>query len=73
MMNREDHLEWAKERAHQFVRFGDLQGAVNSMSTDLMKHPEFDKENVAFKANAASFFAVADGNRAVTAWIDGWL
>ena len=40
MRTREEHLAWAKERALEYWRQGDLGNAVASMGSDLDKHPE---------------------------------
>ncbi len=37
-MNREEHLEWCKERAMEYVDSGDLQDAWASMASNLGKH-----------------------------------
>lgn len=39
-MTRQEHLDWCKARALQYVDRGDLQNAYASMSSDLNKHPE---------------------------------
>ena len=39
-MNREEHLEWYKKRALEYVGNGDLNQAWASMVSDLRKHPE---------------------------------
>jgi len=39
-MNRQEHVQWCKDRALQYVNKGDLTGAVTSMLSDLSKHPE---------------------------------
>lgn len=38
--SRQEHLNWAKSRALQYVDRGDLQNAFASMASDLKKHPE---------------------------------
>jgi hypothetical protein len=40
MRTREEHLEWCKERAREYLDAGDLLNAVTSMGSDLDKHPE---------------------------------
>ena len=40
MMNRAEHLQWAKDRALEYVNTGDLQQAFTSMASDLGKHEE---------------------------------
>lgn len=39
-MTRAEHLQWAKERALEYVDTGDLPGAFASMASDLNKHPD---------------------------------
>ncbi len=38
--DRNDHLQWCKDRALQYVDAGDLPQAYASMGSDLGKHPE---------------------------------
>ena len=39
-MNRQERLEWCKQRALEYVDVGDLKQAVASMFSDLSKHDE---------------------------------
>ena len=39
-MTREQHLQWCKDRAMEYVKTGDLVEAVISMMSDLNKHEE---------------------------------
>lgn len=39
-MDRQQHLEWCKKRAHEYLARGDVRNAVTSMLSDLNKHPE---------------------------------
>ena len=39
-MTRQEHLQWCKDRAMEYVKEGDLLQAVTSMMSDLNKHPE---------------------------------
>jgi len=39
-MNRQEHLEWCKKRALEYVDMGDVSQAWASMASDLKKHPE---------------------------------
>lgn len=39
-MNREEHLQWAKDRALEYADRGDVTNAVASIMSDLSKHPE---------------------------------
>jgi len=40
MITREEHLEWSKKRALEYVEMGDLLQALTSIGSDLTKHPE---------------------------------
>lgn len=37
---RDEHMEWCKKRALEYVRIGDIDQAFASMGSDLGKHPE---------------------------------
>ena len=39
-MTREEHLDWCKERALEYVERGDLTGAFTSIIKDLKEHEE---------------------------------
>lgn len=39
-MTRQEHLEWCKKRAIEYVDDGDTTSAFVSMLSDLNKHPE---------------------------------
>lgn len=39
-MTRHEHLEWCKNRAHEYLDKGDLANAIASMLSDLNKHVE---------------------------------
>ena len=39
-MNREEHLQWSKKRALEYVDRGDLANAYSSLTSDFLKHPE---------------------------------
>lgn len=39
-MDRQEHLEWCKQRALEYVDNNDLTNAYASMASDLQKHPE---------------------------------
>jgi hypothetical protein len=38
-MTREEHLQWCKDRALDYVSRGDLADAMASMMSDMEKHP----------------------------------
>ena len=37
---RQEHMEWCKMRARQYLDAGDVDNAWGSMASDLSKHPE---------------------------------
>lgn len=39
-MTRQEHMDWCKKRAMEYVEQGDLLNGVTSMMSDLDKHPE---------------------------------
>jgi hypothetical protein len=39
-VTREEHLNWCKQRAREYLAIGDLNNAFASMISDLRKHPE---------------------------------
>lgn len=39
-MKREEHLQWCKDRALEYVKQNDLQNAFASFQSDMGKHPE---------------------------------
>lgn len=39
-MTRDEHLEWCKKRAREYLDRGDIENAIASMGSDLMKHEE---------------------------------
>ncbi len=39
-MTREEHLDWCKQRAREYLKHGDVPNAVTSMMSDMSKHPE---------------------------------
>lgn len=41
-MTRQEHLDWSKQRAIEYVQQGDLAGAMASMVSDLQKHPDLE-------------------------------
>ena len=44
-MNRQQHLEWCKKSAHEYLARGDVHSAITSMLSDLQKHPETKLDN----------------------------
>lgn len=55
-MTRDEHLEWCKKRALEYVDLGDLNNAYASMISDLRKHPETER-HAAIEMGARMLFA----------------
>jgi hypothetical protein len=41
-LSRDEHLEWAKKRALEYLDAGDSRNAFTSMLIDMRKHPELE-------------------------------
>ena len=39
-MNRQEHLQWCKDRANAYLDEGDIQNGITSMLSDMNKHPK---------------------------------
>jgi len=39
-MNRQEHLDWCKQRALEYANNGDMTNAFASFNSDMGKHPE---------------------------------
>ena len=55
-MNRQEHLEWCKKRALEYVDMGDVSQAYASMISDLRKHSETEN-HPAIELGAMMMFA----------------
>ncbi len=71
MMSRTEHLQWANDRALEYVASGDLQGAIASMTSDLRKHDDFDSPVYAFMS-LVGMREIERGPEAVKRWITGF-
>jgi hypothetical protein len=40
MPTRDEHVEWCKERAREYLAHGDIKNAITSMLSDMSNHPE---------------------------------
>lgn len=72
IMTRDEHLAWAKKRAHEYVDIGELDNAIASMGSDLQKHPDWSSDVVGPLCVIAVFFEKKNGPDAVRRWIDGF-
>lgn len=56
MMTRQEHLDWCKARAREYLDAGDVGQAVVSMLSDIRKHPE-TKDHSAIHLGVSMLFA----------------
>ena len=70
MRTREEHLEWCKQRAREYLDAGDLHNAVTSMGSDLDRHPELGIN--AYLLMAGGLAAQQGDREAVRRWIEGF-
>ena len=74
MMTREEHLEWCKQRAREYLDRGALAEAVASMGSDMDKHPETrmagDKMGTLIYV---AMFRITEGDvQGVRDWVEGF-
>lgn len=73
MMTQDEHIEWCKTRALQYLDAGDVRQAFTSMLSDVRKHP--DLENHAGLLIGAGFMLLPgwiDNPVEVRRWIVGF-
>jgi hypothetical protein len=66
MKDREEHLAWAKQRAHECVDRGEWQHAIASMISDLSKHRELQMHP------GVLLGLFCEGPEEMKRWIDGF-
>ncbi len=69
---RDEHLEWCKQRARQYVDDGALSDAVASMASDLRKHPDTDGPHIPVLVLIGAMDAQRGDANAVRRWVDGF-
>jgi hypothetical protein len=70
-MTRDEHLEWCKKRAREYLNRGDITNAIASMGSDLMKHEELKNISAAMMPIGLMFAMNADLPGAKR-WIEGF-
>jgi hypothetical protein len=71
MKTREEHLQWCKDRALEYLDAGDIVDAITSMASDLDKHPETKPGNAALLA-LGMMHAINYDLAGARRWIEGW-
>lgn len=71
-MTRDEHLAWAKSRALEYLDRNDLSNAYTSMTSDLSKHPNFQKSTHAAIIQLGLFHVMNRDKRELRRWIEGF-
>jgi hypothetical protein len=73
MMSEDEHLDWAKKRALEYLDAGDTRNAFTSMMSDLSKHPD-TKHHIGMElgANFMLLPGWIDNPTEVRRWIVGF-
>lgn len=73
MRTRDEHLEWCKQRAREYLDRGELADAVASMGSDLDKHPDTrgGPGHIAL-LNLAMLYITNHDAQGVRRWIEGF-
>jgi hypothetical protein len=70
-MTRDEHLEWCKRRAREYLDRGDVTNAIASMGSDLMKHEELKNISAAMMPIGLLYIVEHDLDGA-RRWIEGF-
>ena len=72
-MTRQEHLQWCKNRAMEYVNIGDFHQAFASMCSDTMKHPETKMHRTTNELGMGILMAgMLDTKAEMTKWIQGY-
>lgn len=71
MRTREEHLQWCKEQALEYLNAGDVQGAIASMMSDLSQHEETKHINEFIQAMGLTI-AMSNDYTEARRWIEGF-
>jgi hypothetical protein len=74
MRTREEHLEWCKQRAREYLDRGELANAVASMGSDMDSHPEtrMAGEKMGTLIYVAMFRITEGDVQGVRDWVEGF-
>ena len=71
-MNRQEHLQWCKDRANACISGNDLNSAFTSFNIDMSKHEE-TKDHLALELGMRLMFnGNLSTNNQMTEWINGF-
>lgn len=71
-MTRQEHLDWCKKRANEYLARGDIQNGVTSMLSDLSKHPDTEASSHGVLAMLGMQAIMSGDIRAAKRFVDGF-
>lgn len=71
-MTRQEHMNWCKERAREYLDQGDIPNAITSMLSDLTKHPDTKASGEGILAMMGMSVAMSGDPREARRFIDGF-
>ncbi len=71
-MNRDEHLQWCKDRAMEYAKTGDTTNAIASMLSDLRKHPETENHPGSRLMASLMFAGLLSTRQEVEKFINGF-
>jgi len=71
-MNREEHLQWCKDRALKYVEQNDMKNAFASFQSDMTKHPETNGHMALEMGTMLLIGGHLDNAKQMTDWITGF-
>ncbi len=71
MESRSEHLKWAKERALQYVKNGNIADALSSILSDLGKHEKLSDHPAIMLQGSLSLSGHLDTKEEVETFING--
>lgn len=71
-MTRQEHIDWCKKRAHEYLDRGDITNAIASMMSDLNKHEETRQSAGGILSMLGMQAVVSGDSQAAKRFIDGF-
>lgn len=71
-MTREEHLQWCKDRAIEYVEKNELQNAFTSFHNDMCKHPETANHSALELGTMLMIFGHLSTPFKMKEWINGF-
>ncbi len=72
MQTRNEHLEWCKKRALEYIEVGDIKNAFASFQSDMTKHPETEGHLALSMGTILLLGGQLKTQSQMTEWINGF-